>query len=403
MTGTLIAQIISYLLSPVISRLYTSNDMADLGLYSRIVALIAAIGTARFELALNLPKRDEHAFLLFKLTLKLIIYSSVLSFLILMIFSYFDNQFENAWIYIFSIISSFFVAYISLGSNWALRNEKFKSISFQRITNSVSSNFLKVLFGYLHLGSLGIILGTTLGYILSSFKFFKDYFDSKSLFYSSNKKTKSLVKTYAQFPKVSLPHVIVDMVRDLIIAFYVSDIFGKNIFGYYVYSTMMLSIPISVIGQSFGQVFYQRVSKLFSESKEIFHPLLKTFVLLFSIAIIPFSILYFFGENIFSFVFGNEWIIAGQYSEILSIWMFFNFILSPISNILIVLNKQKQNFYLGLISSIGQIICFIILPFFYNVYKTNFTNVLWVLSLSQALISIIGILFVFLYCYRERK
>ncbi len=403
MTGTLVAQIISYLLSPIISRLYTSNDMADLGLYSRIVALIAAIATARFELALSLPKREEHAFLLFKLTFKLIIYSSVLSFLILMIFSYFDNQFDNSWIYIFSSISSFFVAYISLGSNWSLRNEKFKSISFQRITNSLSSNFLKVLFGYLHFGSFGIILGTTLGYILSSFKFFQDYFDSKSLFYSSSKKTRSLFKTYSQFPKISLPHVIVDMVRDLIIAFYVAEIFGKSIFGYYVYSTMMLSIPISVIGQSFGQVFYQRVSKLFSDSKDIFNPLFKTFVLLFLIAIIPFSILYFWGGYIFSFVFGNEWKIAGQYSEILSIWMFFNFILSPISNVLIVLNKQKQNFYLGLVSTFGQIICFIILPFFNTNYKTNFINVLWVLSLSQALISIIGILFIFLYSYRERK
>ena len=403
MTGTLIAQIISYLLSPIISRLYTSNDMADLGFYSRIVALIAAIATARFELAISLPKRDEHAFLLFKLTLKIIIYSSVLSFLILIIFSYFDNQFENVWIYIFSTVSSFFVAYISLGSNWALRNEKFKSISFQRITNSLSSNFLKVFFGYLHLGSFGIILATTLGYIFSSVKFIKDYFYSKTLFYSSIKKTKSLVITYSQFPKVSLPHVIVDMVRDLIIAFYIADIFGKSIFGYYVYSTMMLSIPISVIGQSFGQVFYQRVSKLFSESKDIFNPLFKTFVLLFFIAIIPFSILYFWGGDIFSIVFGKQWKIAGQYSEILSIWMFFNFILSPISNILIVLRMQKQNFYLGLVSTIGQIICFIIFPFFNTYYKTNFIKVLWVLSLSQAFICIVGIMFIFRSSYRLRK
>jgi O-antigen/teichoic acid export membrane protein len=193
------------------------------------------------------------------------------------------------------------------------------------------------------------------------------------------------------------------MVRDLIIAFYVAEIFGKSILGYYVYSTMMLSIPISVIGQSFGQVFYQRVSKLFSESKDIFNPLFKTFVLLFLIAIIPFSILYFWGGNIFSFVFGNDWKIAGQYSEILSIWMFFNFILSPISNVLIVLNKQKQNFYLGLVSTLGQIICFILLPFFNNYYKSNFTSLLWVLSISQAFISIIGVIFIFRCSYRIGK
>ena len=403
MTGTMLAQIISYLLSPIISRLYTSNDMADLGLYSRIVALIAAISTARFELALSLPKRNEHAFLLFKLTFKLIIYSTLLSSVILLVISFFDNKFENIWIYLLSTMSSFFVAFISLGSNWSLRNENFKSISFQRVSNSLISNFLKVIFGYLHLGSIGIILGTTFGYVFSSYKFFKDFLESKKIFYSSNSKTSSLVKTYSQFPKVSLPHVIFDMVRDLVIAFYIAEIFGKSIFGSYVYSTMMLSIPISIIGQSIGQVFYQRVSKLYSESKDIFKPLIKTFLVLILIAIIPFSILFFQGEELFAFVFGNEWRSAGLYSEILSIWMFINFILSPISIVLIVLNKQKQNFYLGLWATLCQIICIVFLPMLFNDYKTNFINVLWSLSISQALISTIGIMFIFRYSYLVRK
>ena len=66
-TGTMIAQVVTYLLSPVLTRVYTPEDMSYLSLYSRIVAFFAVVATARFELAFPLPKRDEHAFSLYRL------------------------------------------------------------------------------------------------------------------------------------------------------------------------------------------------------------------------------------------------------------------------------------------------------------------------------------------------
>lgn len=401
MTGTLLAQIFSYLLSPFISRLYSANEMADLGLYTRIVSLIAAISTARFEMAINLPKRNDHAFLIFRLTIKLILYTTFLSTLILFIVSYkLDNNYNNLWLYLLSILSALFVAFISLGSNWALRLGEFKSISFQRILNSVSSNILKLILGIFNLGSFGLILATTIGYILSSLGFFKRFINSKKIYYASSSKTRLLVKSYAQFPKVSLPHVIIDMTRDLLIAYFISIYFGKFIFGSYVYATMMLSLPVSIIGQSIGQVFFQKISKLYSLNQDIIKPLKLVTRNLFFLGLIPFGLLFFYGDTMFSFVFGEDWFIAGTYAEVLSIWMFINFILSPISNILIVINKQKQNFYLGLLATFGQLFCVILLPYFYQSFKLDFILLLWILSVSQAIILLLSCFLIFRFTYK---
>ena len=102
----------------------------------------------------------------------------------------------------------------------------------------------------------------------------------------------------------------------------------------------------------------------------------------------------------FSFVFGEEWFIAGTYAEVLSIWMFINFILSPISNILIVINKQKQNFYLGLLATFGQLFCVILLPYFYQSFKLDFILLLWILSVSQAIILLLSCFLIFRFTYK---
>ena len=65
-SGTVIAQIISYSLSPLISRIYSPEEMSYLSLLTRIVSFFAVIATARYEIAFPLPKRDEHAFSLYK-------------------------------------------------------------------------------------------------------------------------------------------------------------------------------------------------------------------------------------------------------------------------------------------------------------------------------------------------
>ena len=57
MTGTLIAQIIGYLLAPIITRIYTPAEMGEFGIFYRITLLITTIGTLRYELAIPLPKR----------------------------------------------------------------------------------------------------------------------------------------------------------------------------------------------------------------------------------------------------------------------------------------------------------------------------------------------------------
>ena len=72
-TGTIIAQSIGYLLAPIITRLYTPEEMGEFAIFQRIVVLIATLATARYEFSLPLPKKDKHAFELFRFSIKITI------------------------------------------------------------------------------------------------------------------------------------------------------------------------------------------------------------------------------------------------------------------------------------------------------------------------------------------
>jgi O-antigen/teichoic acid export membrane protein len=72
-------------------------------------------------------------------------------------------------------------------------------------------------------------------------------------------------------------------------------------------------------------------------------------------------LLFFFGPNLFSFFFGERWEIAGEIAKVLSVWIFFDFIRATISQLPIVLNKQKQ---LLQFSILGNILLFSVIIYF---------------------------------------
>jgi O-antigen/teichoic acid export membrane protein len=379
--GTFLAQLFSFILMPIISRFYTEEDFADLGVYTRIITFVSAIATARFELSLPLPKSEYHSFLLYRLSLKISKYILIICLIVFVFFLlYLPFSFNFLFFSFICLASLYFLVFINLGTNWSIRKKDFKAISNQRIINSVSTNIFKILLGFKNLGGLGLVLATFLGYFISSFNFLKNYNYQNKKHNHSSIKTNLLVKEYKNFPLISLPHVLLDLGRDLFIGFVIVYNFDKSIFGSFAYAIMILTIPLSFIGNSVGQVFFNKCSEMVNSNKSISELMRKTYLTLFLISILPFVTLFFVGEEIFVFVFGQNWRVAGQYSEIMSIWFMINFIVSPMTNLPLILNRQKENLVFGIANTLIQIFVFGLLPFFVDSYKNDFESTLKIAS-----------------------
>jgi len=88
-------------------------------------------------------------------------------------------------------------------------------------------------------------------------------------------------------------------------------------------------MPAALIGNSVRQVYYQKASEIYNDNRSVLGLFLKTTKMLALIAVIPFLIVIFWGEPIFTFVFGSQCDATGKYASILSFWLFFGFLNPP--------------------------------------------------------------------------
>lgn len=334
------------LLSPVLSRLYTPEDYGLLAIFTSFISILTVIGSFRYELAIILPKKNSEAGLILKISLTITVLLSIIVFLTTLLFNHniaflFGNERLSFWLY--------FLAPVFLASGitqsftyWFNRNKNYKIISGVRIYQSSVNSVLSLLLGFLKFNTFGLIFSLIISNITSSI-----YLLRRSLFRLSECslnliKLKSVARKYKEFPLLSLPSAMLDTISINSIIFLLSYFFTDSITGSYSFSLRMLSIPAVVIGTAMGQVFFQRISESYGKNEKVFPLILRSWKVLFLAGIFPAIILFFFGEQLFTFVFGVKWAEAGRISEYLCILTFFMFISSPTSSAMIVLRKQKM-------------------------------------------------------------
>ncbi len=398
MTGTIIAQSIGYLVAPVITRLYTPEEIGEFAFFQRIVILIATLATARYELALPLPKKNQQAFQLFRFSMKLTLISTFLSTVAALLYGLMNDCSNNFYLLIITgVVSVFAIAFFNLGTNWAIRMKSFKRISFSKMTNSLSQNGLRVLFGLLGWGYLGLVVSFVMSFIIGATHFIADFFKWKKTMplNPENKKDITVAREYKNFPFASLPHALTDTLRDVLVAFVIIDLFSEGVFGSFDHSYRMLRLPIMIIGVSMSQVFFNRASELKNQGQKILPIFSKLVITLGLISIVPFTLIFFFGGDLFAFVFGEEWYQSGKLSEIMAPWLMLNFVLSPLSTIPLVLNKQGTFFLLGLSASLLQLAGFLFLPCALGYCEGELFNIFNIVTWSQVLMSILILIYLF--------
>lgn len=412
MTGTAIAQLIAYLIYPILTRIYSTADMGELGVYTRLVAFIAAIATARYEAALPVARQDNHAFSLYRLSFRISLVVLTAVFLVgLTYFTLKPYNFSNYIFLLVSVLSAYVSVWINLGTNWSVRKKMFKQISIQRMVNSISVNSFRLIFGTLNWGAFGLIFGTLLGSFLSIFAFVKTFLSTKKSYASTAdvKRMRILAKDYKSYPAIYLPHVLLDLGVDLALAAFIVEFYGKGTFGSFSYAYLMLKLPLSLFGQSLGQVFFNKSSELVNQKQSVYPLTLKTLKTLFYLSIIPFTVLFFFGSELFGFVFGERWIEAGRIAEILAPALLLNFIVSPISSLSLVLSKQKLMFGFGLLVGFFQLFNFGVLPILLNVLDkfhmtdNGFDPFHWILGFNSVLLSVVYLVIIVLFLRLTKK
>jgi O-antigen/teichoic acid export membrane protein len=345
--GTIVAQAIPLAVSPVLARLFTPEAFGLFALYFGISQIISVFITGRYEMAIILPEKDEEAINIVAISMIITLFISLFSLIVILplrhVFSLLLNSPQLEDYLLLVPVTVFAIGIYTIFNLWLNRKGYYKDISAGKITRSAFSSIFSLGFGMTLLKSGGLIIADTIGQLISGlFVMIKSAkYDRKLIKKISLVEMKKQALRYVHFPKFNIVSGFFEKASGQLPVILLSSFFGPAVSGLFSLSQRIIAAPGSLIGASVGDVFRQQASIEFQKNGNCsgtFVSLLKFLVL---IAVIPFAILIVFAPFLFSFVFGPEWRIAGEYAQIMTVMFFLSFVVSPLSNMFIIAEKQK--------------------------------------------------------------
>jgi O-antigen/teichoic acid export membrane protein len=345
--GTALAQALTMLALPIITRIYTPEDFSVLAVYSALLGIIAVVSSLRLEIAIPLPNEDFEAANLMVLGL---VSNIVIGAMVLFLVSLFPGQIVNSlgqpdlqsylWLLPVGVwLSGIFTCV----QYWATRSKRFGDIAQSRISQSASSVLVQIIFGSLtRNGPLGLLLGQVAANGAGLFKLGRVVWVDMNTHWAqiTCATLRNTFKKYSKFPKFSTIESLSNIGSlQLPIIIISATAVGPEV-GFAFLAMKAAGIPISLIGKSISQVYLScapdelRAGKLSDFTQKITAGLIGAGVG----PLVCFGIL---APDLMPMVFGPKWARAGEIVAWMTPWFVFQYLASPISMALHVTGRQR--------------------------------------------------------------
>ena len=347
-TGTILAQLIPLIAAPFIARLFDATEFGEFAAIMAIVKIVTVVINGRYELAIVLPKSQRDA----RSLLRGAWYVGVLVLVFLLLITLFFNRQISALLEISLTWKHILIVFISLlgvlvwqpANYYFIRNKSYMKMTYSKFVKSITLVTVTLFCGYFSdlIGFNGLLVGFVVCWILLGL-FSLYQVKPKTVFNSaiSLNRIKRNLKFYSDYPKFNaLPALLNSFSSQLGIYVFIF-LFSTEVSGHYSFAKQYLYGPMNILGVSLSQVYLQRVSAKFKKSISIKKELSLLFLFLVGVGVVISITVILFSVPIFEFVFGSEWGTAAQISKLLIISFSFQFIVSPLSTVLIALNQVK--------------------------------------------------------------
>jgi len=354
-SGNGFAQAVKVLLSPVISRLFLPEFFGITQNFSSIANILAVISSMRYDQSIMLPKAEKKAAVQLNISvLFLLVTTPIFTFLIWLLREEIARLLNSPDLSPYLMLVPIQVIAISLFNifnQWNSRKRKYFRFSISKVVNEVTADGMTAGFGFAGLaGGSTMIISRISGQLLSAISLgllvIKE--DGKLFFDSLRwQEIKAGIKEYRKFPQFNIWSSLLSTLSLYFPGIILSAYFSPTIAGYFSIWQNVLRMPIALIGNSIGQVFFQRGAKTYHEGR-FAATVEETMKRLIIFGLFPMLVVMVIGKELFTTAFGSEWTQAGVYSQILSIWTLLVFIVQPLNKITSIIEKNEMSVVLNI-------------------------------------------------------
>ncbi len=361
--GTAVAQAVTILISPILSRLFLPEAFGLAALFTSVAGTVGLAGCLSYQLAIMLPEDDKTAANLFGLCVLLTGGMTLLAALVMAVAG--DSllalmRAEDLAPYKWLVPAGVLIATAALPLRyWNSRHNHFKRLGMASAGASLVNAGATLGAGFAGFTSgLHLILARLPGQATPP-AFLGWRFLSADLRFCLRHWTLSgmwqAAKRYKKFPLITNWTALLNMISRQAPVFLIAAFFGPTPVGLYALGRRVLSLPSTLIAQSISQVFFQRGAVKQASGQDLGSLVRNVATRLITVGLLPMLIVGMVGPDLFGFVFGQNWREAGLYASILAIWLFTMFVSSPLSPVLMILERQGLQFILNVLMFVTRV------------------------------------------------
>lgn len=345
--GTAVSQLIAFAVAPLLGRLYTPADFGLFGVFVSVAAMAAVVVTLRLDLAVVVPEVDEEAMDVVGVGVLIAAVMSASSAALVLVAGDLLGRLlgEPGVVPLLALLPLY------LGANgvfhmlnyWSTRTSHFSRLSVAEMTRSVGVAGVQVAGGYLRGGPGGLALGQVIGQVVTACLLIVTSAGTNPALFRRRLSVPLVRQVFGRFKSFVVfgtPQALVNAVNQGLPAFVLTVSFDAGIAGHYLMAQRLLSAPIGLLGRSTRQVLYPRLSRALSDGDAL-RVALRATVLLAGAAAVPVAIIVAAGPAIYRFVLGNEWVLAGEFSRYLVLWLAVAFVNIPSVSLIPLLEMQR--------------------------------------------------------------
>jgi len=348
-SGLGVSQVILVAAAPVLTRLYTPDEMGILSAFTAGLGILLIASCWRYERAIPITNSKRIAIVVLWLSGIVLVFNVsiiciALFWLIGPIASMLNVQ-ENSQYLWFLPIGLLFAGTYELFTFTAVRDLNYGILAKTKILQGSGQIATQIGFGAADAGPAGLIIGYIIGQsfgISSLFRSFKSQWKSRPRrYYLAH--LWAVARRYWQFPVYSTPAGILNRGASMAPPFLFIAFYGTQVAGFLYLAQHVILGPLAFIGRSVAKVFLGHAGSGRREGTLNIGKLVDTTLIrLLLIGALPIGFVALLGPVIFGWIFGSQWTEAGYYARYLAIALWLQFAMGPLLQTLIILEKQGR-------------------------------------------------------------
>ena len=316
LSGTAAGQLIALAAAPLLTRLYGPADFALVTAFVGVSTILSIFATLRYDLALLLPHDEDDADKLLQLSAVILVAATATISLLLWVFA----PLLVATVPTLTTVSHVLplvpvmmlaVAVSQILTAWANRQRAYREMAGASVLNQGTNVAMSSVMGLTKILENGLLMGRLMGQLACAILLAVCLRRTLPQLRFKLAGILQVAHRYRQFPFFNVPYSMLGALSQEFLVFALLAFHHIDIAGHFVLVRTVLLLPARYLSSSLGLVFFREAAQLFGTSA------LETLTLklMYRLGMVgaPFTVFFmFWSEEIFVYVFGESWRVAGQ-------------------------------------------------------------------------------------------